>query len=60
MKLTGRLIYIVIAALAAIGGVTVINTIFSIEANPFIAGAISALLATLQVVTGVVFRESTD
>lgn len=60
MKPAGRLTYIVIAALAAIGGVTVINTIFSIEANPFIAGAISALLATLQVVTGVVFRESTD
>lgn len=60
MKLAGRLTYIVIAALAAIGGVAVINAIFSIEANPFIAGAISALLATLQVVTGVVFRESTD
>lgn len=60
MKLTGRLIYIVIAALAAIGGVTTINTIFSIEANPFIAGAISSILATTQIVAGVVFRESTD
>lgn len=60
MKTAGRLIYIVIAALAAIGGVTVINTIFNIEANPFIAGAISSILATIQIVSGVVFRESTD
>ena len=57
MKLASRLTYIVIAALAAIGGVAVINTIFSIEANPFIAGAISALLATLQIVTGAVLKE---
>ena len=57
MRTARRLIYIVVAALAAIGGVTVINTIFSIEANPFIAGAISAILATLQIVTGAVLKE---
>ncbi len=57
MKLAGRLTYIVVAALAAIGGVTAINAIFSIEANPFIAGAISALIATLQIVTGAVLKE---
>ena len=57
MRTASRLIYIVVAALAAIGGVTVINTIFSIEANPFIAGAISAILATLQIVTGAVLKE---
>ena len=60
MKTAGRLIYIVIAALAAIGGVVVINTIFNIDANPFIAGAISSILATIQIVSGVVFHESTD
>lgn len=60
MKLVGRIIYIVIAALAAIGGVVVINTIFNIDANPFIAGAVSSILATIQIVSGVVFRESTN
>jgi hypothetical protein len=57
MRTASRLTYIVVAALAAIGGVTVINTIFSIEANPFIAGAISSIIATLQIVTGAVLKE---
>ena len=57
MKLVSRLTYIIIAALAATGGVVVINAIFSIEANPFIAGAIAALIATLQIVTGAVLKE---
>jgi hypothetical protein len=57
MKLVSRLTYIIVVALATIGGVAVINTIFSIEANPFIAGAIAALIATLQIVTGAVLKE---
>ena len=57
MKLVSRLTYIIIAALAATGGVVVINAIFSIEANHFIAGAIAALIATLQIVTGAVLKE---
>lgn len=57
MKLVSRLTYIIVVALATIGGVTTINTIFSIEANPFIAGAIAALIATLQIVTGAVLKE---
>jgi hypothetical protein len=60
MRTASRLTYIVVAALAAIGGVTVINTIFSIEANPFIAGAISSIIATLQIVTGMVLKEKED
>jgi hypothetical protein len=60
MRTASRLTYLVVAALAAIGGVTVINTIFSIEANPFIAGAISSIIATLQIVTGMVLKEKED
>lgn len=60
MKLAGRIIYIVVAALAAIGGVVVINTIFNIDANPFTAGAVSSIISTIQIVSGSVFRESTD
>lgn len=60
MKLASRIIYIVVAALAAIGGVVVINTIFNIDANPFTAGAVSSIISTIQIVSGSVFRESTD
>ncbi len=60
MKAAGRIIYIVVAALAAIGGVTVINTLFNISANPFIAGAISALISTIQIVSGSVFKDAED
>ena len=60
MKAAGRIIYIVVAALAAIGGVTVINTLFNISANPFIAGAVSALISTIQIVSGSVFKDAED